>query len=300
MIEDLIARLIEKVEGRFYGKYRAFVVDNADPENRGRLKLRIPSVLGDEVVSGWALPCSPYGGAADQGFFFIPENEAGVWAEFEAGLLEYPIWVGAFWSKPGGTTEVPKPADAQSPPTRKMIKTLKGSSIEIEDKDDEEVFIIQYKLGDKKNTITMNKDGVLIVDANKNTITMNDKGVLVEDANDNKITMDKDDGVLVEHDKKRITMNDDGVIVEDGNDNKITMKSSSVTIEGKQIKIGGDDASEPLVRGNKLDLALQTWVSAVFNSHMHTGNLGAPTTPPLVPGTAPVLTSALSQTNTVK
>jgi len=34
LIEDLVARLIEKVENRYYGKYRAFVVDNTDPEDR--------------------------------------------------------------------------------------------------------------------------------------------------------------------------------------------------------------------------------------------------------------------------
>jgi len=144
MVEELLARLVEKVEGRFYGKYRALVVDNGDPEKRGRLKLKIPSVLGNEVVSGWALPCAPYGGAADQGFYFIPEVDSAVWVEFESGLLDYPIWVGTFWSKPGGNSEVPKPngvdgteeSDVQSPPTRKIIKTLKGHTIQLEDADD--------------------------------------------------------------------------------------------------------------------------------------------------------------------
>ena len=46
---------------RYYGKYRGFVTDNADPEQRGRLKVRVPSVLGD-AETGWALPCLPFGG----------------------------------------------------------------------------------------------------------------------------------------------------------------------------------------------------------------------------------------------
>lgn len=189
MSGELLARLIEKIEGRFYGKYRAVVVDNADPENRGRLRLRIPSVLGADVVSGWALPCTPYGGMADQGFFFVPEIDATVWVEFEAGNLEYPIWVGTFWGKPGGASEVPKPADQQSPPTRKIIKTLKGSSIEIEDKDGDEVFIIQYNDGSSKNTVTMNKDGILVEDTNANKMTMDSNGIVIEDKNQNKIEM---------------------------------------------------------------------------------------------------------------
>ena len=199
MVEELLARLVEKVEGRFYGKYRAQVVDNADPEKRGRLKLKVPSVLGNDVVSGWALPCAPYGGAADQGFYFIPEVESAVWVEFESGLLDYPIWVGTFWAKPGGSSEVPKPngvdgteeSDVQSPPTRKIIKTLKGHTIQLEDADDGDlVMLLEATNG---NLIVMNADGIKIVDGkNKTTITLNDSGLKVEAAKDIELKADGD------------------------------------------------------------------------------------------------------------
>lgn len=300
MSEDVLARLVEKVEGRFYGKYRAKVVDNADPENRGRLRLHIPGALGKEVVSGWALPCTPYGGAADQGFFFVPEIDATVWAEFEAGNLDYPIWVGTFWGKPGGASEIPKPADEQSPPTRKMIRTVKGSCIEIEDKDGEEVFIIQYNDGDKKNTVTMDKDGIVIEDANSksNTITLNTDGIVIEDTNSNKITLNTAGASVEDTNGNKVTCDSNGVKVEDKNSNVITMDASSVTIKSNAIKIG-DGATEPLVLGNQLKTALSTWVSSAFATHMHTGNLGAPTTPPL-PGAPLLLDPALSLTNKVK
>ncbi|HEY6215830.1 MAG TPA: phage baseplate assembly protein V [Pyrinomonadaceae bacterium] len=202
MVEELLARLVEKVEGRFYGKYRALVVDNGDPEKRGRLKLKIPSVLGNEVVSGWALPCAPYGGAADQGFYFIPEVDSAVWVEFESGLLDYPIWVGTFWSKPGGNSEVPKPngvdgteeSDVQSPPTRKIIKTLKGHTIQLEDADDGDlVMLLEATNG---NLIVMNSDGIKIVDGkNKTTITLDDNGLKIEAAKD--IELKADGGVKI-------------------------------------------------------------------------------------------------------
>ncbi|MGH7597042.1 MAG: phage baseplate assembly protein V [bacterium] len=185
-MEDLLARLLEKIENRYYGKYRAFVVDNADPENRGRLRLRVPSILGNEVVSGWALPCAPYGGAANQGFFFIPEVDAGVWVEFEAGNLDYPVWVGTFWSKPGGTTEVPQPADGQSPPTSKMIKTLKHT-IELADEDGSEAIKIEDSNGNK---IILDSNGTKIEDKNGNKITLDSSGMQVEDKNSNVIIMD--------------------------------------------------------------------------------------------------------------
>jgi uncharacterized protein involved in type VI secretion and phage assembly len=230
MKPEILARIQEKLEGKYYGKHRGVVVDNDDPEKLGRLKVRVPSVLGHDVVTGWAMPCLPYGGAPDQGFFFIPEVGAGVWIEFEAGELEFPIWVGTYWAKPGGTTEIPKPADAQSPPTRKIIRTLKGSSIEIEDKDKEEVFIIKYYDGAKTNSITMNKDGLAVVDANQNKVTMDKNGIIVEDANKNKATMDDKGMLVMDKNKNKIALDANGAVIEDKNKNKIEMNSAAINI----------------------------------------------------------------------
>jgi uncharacterized protein involved in type VI secretion and phage assembly len=195
-LERIVADLADKIERRFYGKYRGQVVDNADPANLGRLKVKVPSVLGSDIVTGWALPCMPYGGDADQGFLFIPEKDAGVWVEFEEGDLEFPIWVGTFWSKPNSNSEAPKPNQAdgseegsvQDPPTRKIIKTLKGHTIQFEDKDgDEMVTIIEATDG---QVITLNKDGIKITDgANGNTVTLDNSGTVIEDKNRNRVEM---------------------------------------------------------------------------------------------------------------
>jgi uncharacterized protein involved in type VI secretion and phage assembly len=176
-LEHVIARLAQEVERRYYGKYRGFVVDNEDPEQLGRLKLTVPSVLGDEVVTGWAMPCVPYGGAEGQGTLFVPDVDAGVWVEFEEGDLEFPIWVGTFWSKPGGTSELPvphdaegEPGDVQSPPTRKIIRTAKGHTLQFEDADGEEmVILVEATHGHR---IVMNADGITITDATGNVIEM--------------------------------------------------------------------------------------------------------------------------------
>lgn len=179
---------MQKIERHYYGKYRGFVVDNEDPEQLGRLKVKVPSVLGNEIVTGWALPCTPYGGDVNQGMLFIPEVGAGVWVEFEEGDLEFPVWVGGFWSKPDGESELPKPNDAenteesevQNPVTRKIIKTLKGHTIQFEDKDGEEMVTIVHKVDDdNKNVITLQSTGITLTDFTGNMIEMTDSAFTI-------------------------------------------------------------------------------------------------------------------------
>jgi uncharacterized protein involved in type VI secretion and phage assembly len=182
-LERIVADLVEKAERRFYGKYRGTVIDNNDPVRLGRLKVAVPSVLGQEVVTGWATPCVPYGGAAGQGFLFVPERGAGVWVEFEEGDLEFPIWVGTYWCKPGGDSQAPAPTDTagtptrevQQPPTRKIITTAKGHTIQFEDADDAETLLLRE--GSRGHLITMNKDGVRIVDGTGNAIELTDSAM---------------------------------------------------------------------------------------------------------------------------
>ena len=185
-LEKVVADLMQKVERRFYGKYRGFVVNNLDPKRLGRLTLQIPSVLGPEVVTGWAMPCVPYGGEKNQGFLCIPEGGAGVWVEFEEGDLEFPIWVGTFWSEPGDESEIPTLNDAdgkehkneQKPPTRKIIKTKKGHTIQFEDADGEEMVILVEAT--HKHVVTLNKEGIQITDGvNGNKIIMGTDGIQI-------------------------------------------------------------------------------------------------------------------------
>jgi len=114
--------------GRYYGKYRGLVTDNNDPRNLGRVKARVPEVLGD-VDTGWALPCSPYSGNGS-GVYTVPEPGAGVWIEFEAGDVSRPIWSGCWW----GDNQVPSGASgAPAPPPVKVIRSEKGLMVTMDD-----------------------------------------------------------------------------------------------------------------------------------------------------------------------
>ncbi|MFF1696508.1 phage baseplate assembly protein V [Streptomyces sp. NPDC058257] len=198
-LERIVAGLVEDTGRRCYGKYRGTVVDNDDPSRLGRLRLTVADVLGPEVVTGWATPCVPYGGAAGQGLLFIPEREAGVWVEFERGDTEFPIWVGTYWSRPGDESQVPKPrSDAgtedveavQSPPTSKILATLKGHTIQLEDADGKERVLVRE--GSRGHLLTMDQSGVTVTDAGGNTVSLTDDGIRITDATGNFLQMSSD------------------------------------------------------------------------------------------------------------
>lgn len=113
----------------FFGKYRGVVTDNLDPLMIGRVRARVPDVMGDEE-SGWAMPCAPFGGNG-MGFFSIPSTNAGIWIEFEHGDPDYPIWSGCWW---GTAIELP-PTLLTPPPAAKkvMIITESGHNVLIDD-----------------------------------------------------------------------------------------------------------------------------------------------------------------------
>ncbi|MFH1217121.1 MAG: phage baseplate assembly protein V [Pseudomonadota bacterium] len=275
-LEKIVSRLVQKVEQRFYGKYRGLVVDNEDPEQLGRLKVKVPSVLGGEVVTGWAFPCMPYGGGPNQGMLFIPEVDAGVWIEFEEGDLEYPIWVGTYWSKPGGESELPRPNDGdgseqsgvQDPATRKIIKTLKGHTIQFEDKDGEEMItIFEARNG---NLITMDGNGIAIREGqNEHEINMDGSGISVIDGMSGHEIKMESGGVSVTEGTAghNVNLSSSGVTVETATGAKVEMTPAGITI----------DAGAGLVQVKGSAVMLGPGVLPVIRlGDMGVGNLGAP------------------------
>ena len=113
---------------RFYGKYRGLVVDDQDPQQLGRLKARVPEVLG-EVESDWAQPCVPYAGDGS-GQYTVPARDTGVWIEFEAGDPSRPIWSGCWWH-PG---QLPAGNGGKSgAPSLKIIRSEQGLMLAFDD-----------------------------------------------------------------------------------------------------------------------------------------------------------------------
>jgi uncharacterized protein involved in type VI secretion and phage assembly len=146
MNDSVLMELVERTRSRFYGKYRG-TVTTVDAGKIPRIKVKVPAVLGD-IESGWCMPCVPYAGQ-DAGIAFIPEQDAGVWIEFEGGDVSYPIWVGCYWHE----GELP----SRVAPTVKVIKTKGGQQIVLDDQD---------------NTVT-------VIDSNENSITLDRNGITI-------------------------------------------------------------------------------------------------------------------------
>lgn len=124
---QLASEIAEQLRKRVFGKYRATVADNEDPENLGRIRANVPAVFGEEI-SPWAMPCLPFAG--DQhGLALIPEVDDGVWIEFEGGDLSRPIWSGCWWAR----SQRPSPDGNQ----KRLLATSVGHKVLIDEDADE-------------------------------------------------------------------------------------------------------------------------------------------------------------------
>src|SRR5262249_21624030 len=109
---------------KFYGKYRATVMNNVDPLKTGRIMVQVADVAGP-LPSSWALPCLPFGGPLS-GFYAVPSIGSAVWVEFEHGDPDKPVWTGCFW---GTTAEVPALAIAGTPGIQQVVMQTEGQNM---------------------------------------------------------------------------------------------------------------------------------------------------------------------------
>jgi uncharacterized protein involved in type VI secretion and phage assembly len=160
------------MSNQFYGKYRGTVTDTKDPLMIGRVRAKVPDVMGDQE-SGWAMPCAPFGGSG-MGFFALPKVGAGVWIEFEHGDPDYPIWAGCWF---GSVAEIPPPLLA--PPYKKvMLKTEGGHSIVLDDTPGIGGITLETSGGQK---IVMNAMGIEITSGQGGTIKITGPQVSIND-----------------------------------------------------------------------------------------------------------------------
>ncbi len=130
---------------RYYGKYRATVMNNLDPMLQGRIMVQLADRYGP-FPSTWAMPAFPLASLGAG----VRSAAAGcwpqVWVEFEAGDPDYPIWTGAFW---GGRRAASRPlalaGATPATPGRAVLQTTTGPlSITLSDNPGAETCSIEY------------------------------------------------------------------------------------------------------------------------------------------------------------
>lgn len=154
---------------KYFGKYKATVINNIDPEMKGRLTLSIPSVLG-VVPSTWAEPCTPLSGPTGppMGVYMVPPPGAGVWVEFEEGDPDRPIWVGGRW---GANSDIPPLAYAGLPASPNIVMQTLG----------QQTFMISDLPGPT--------GGLMLKSATGASIIVNDTGIYIQNGKGASIIM---------------------------------------------------------------------------------------------------------------
>lgn len=265
-----IEKTIRQQQNRYYGKYRAFVSDNSDPEKMGRCKLVVPSVMG-ETVSEWAPPCTAYGGSANIGAIAVPPVGAQVIAEFMEGDISSPLWTGTFWRL---ASELPEEFAANDEPSAKVTRTESGHVLLLEDKAGEEKIVLRSAA---EAVVEMDANGSLsLTDSGGATVTLDAEAseIHVEDANGNSMVMSSSGITFKDSSGNEVATSASGITVK---------ASATVTIEGTSVAVGGT-GGEPLVKG--------TSFLAAFNAHTHLCTApGSPSGPPVPPLTPAALTT---------
>ena len=115
---------LHNFSGRHFGKYRGFVTDNNDPNKLGRVKAKVPSVLGSDAELGWAFPSPVTGGGSNTGDLWLPKVNDYVWIQFENGQVDYPTWSAGPWSFREGESTLPKHSRGEPDLTDYSVREL--------------------------------------------------------------------------------------------------------------------------------------------------------------------------------
>lgn len=150
----------------YYGKYRAQVVDVKDPEERGRIRVLCPKVLGN-AKSAWCDVCVPVA-SDNEGDFCLPKVGEFVWVEFEEGNPNRPIYLGGWYSK----SKSPQ-TDYKTAPDERII-SFKGNKISMKEN--------QCKVSISKESVELSITNAQISlnFKNKAKITLQSSNIVVE------------------------------------------------------------------------------------------------------------------------
>jgi uncharacterized protein involved in type VI secretion and phage assembly len=157
----------QQMAGRkYYGVAIGIVTNNQDPENLGRVKVKLPW-LSEDHESNWARVCTPMSGK-EWGAQFIPEVDDEVLLAFEQGDIRVPYVIGSLYNG----TDKPALTNSDGENNQRQIKSRSGHFIVLDDTSGSEKIRIEDKTGSQfieldsaNNAITIKCQGDLTIDA---------------------------------------------------------------------------------------------------------------------------------------
>jgi len=203
----------------------AKVVENADPDGIGRVRVKFQWQEGEEM-SPWIRLLTPHAGG-EKGFHFIPEKDEEVLIGFEGGNAERPYVMGALYT---GKTKVEGWKSEKN--DIKAIKTKGGHTILFNDEEKKETLTISDKNG---NSITLDTAKSAISISAPKTLTLSAKEINISgtdkvNINGKEITVDGSDKVNVNSKE----------IAADGSSKVAITSSTKVEVSAASTSVSGD------------------------------------------------------------
>lgn len=162
--------------GLFHGVYPALVTDLADPDNQGRVRVRLPwapdAAAGFEV---WARMATLFAGN-DRGAWFLPDTGDEVLVAFAAGDPRFAVVLGGLWN---GQDAPHEQMDSSGENNIKSIRSRNGVKVTLDDTSGSEQMILETP-GGQKLTLRDGAAGVEIEDSNGNTVTIEAAGITLD------------------------------------------------------------------------------------------------------------------------
>jgi hypothetical protein len=283
----------------YYSSYKAFVADNEDPKELGRVKILCPEVGHNEnkpPVDVWVPPANGITGNRF-GWFDPPLVGSVVRVEFDNGDPGKPkAYYGGYFTEADGKSPVPSEFGyVNGKPQKRGFRSRAGHYLLFNDAAGEEkVELFWHQIssgdpaasdpdkvaadvvaGDKFAVLSFNEDAVQIRDAEGQLFVLNtkEKQITLQDANGNLITTSAD-GISLIDGKSSIGMDGKGDV------NIIAAKNLNLNAPNINLKSGGVYLGD----GAALSVAVADLLFPWLASHTHTATgPSSPTTPPVAP-----------------
>lgn len=286
--------------GLYYSEYDGTCIDNEDPEEQGRIKVRVPNVAGNDPIGDWAWPNMPIAGM-DKGSFWVPDVDDPVIVTFRNGDPSFPRYTGGWWpSVKGGDNFTPEGAYTDGKPTRKIFRTSSGHELTFDDNpEDQTIKLIWADKTDeadpKFSFFSFTKEGNIQMATHVGSFmemrtTEGDELNMIVDMNGNSIIQDVDGVKILDASGNVLELTDGKYqIIAPG---EMIITSPSVNIKAGGVLVG-DVAEDKALKGT----SFMAWWNATFlvwlNTHIHPTGVG-PSGPAATPHVAPADTLVLT------